>query len=850
MAGTIACNSLPRRVFMLRTLKRLFKSESPPVQGLPAAGKVSACVAAQHGSPSAPDHDRPRFPPNHKEHPVIHPTNLLADQRELITPLKDVLGLSPENFARYVEPVLLRYAEYVQLLPASHVHHHRGAGGLLRHGLEVAYHAGIQARGVTFRFDGPLRQKHEHKTQWRLVYVLAGLLHDVGKPILDMRVVSASGEAVWEPFRASLWQWSQEHGVERYVVHWLVGRQHRQHEKLGFIVANQVIGAEVFAYISQIDRTILPTLMSVLGGQAKPDELLQKAVVIADRHSVSADLKLNRIEVDGTVHHVSVDQRLLEIMRELTRIGQWKTHGADATVWIIDASGSAYIDWEVAVGDIVRMANSLSMTGVPRDPHTLADILLERGIAESGQRTIDGVKHDERYHLLKANGKEFLALKISDARYIFTHTVPLPPQSVTVPDTPTTGADQGTALAATAPACEITVETASEKDAQALLEAVSVQLVQEESEKTKPPTKPIVSIPPIDDLIVQLVAEEGDPPPLDDADYAKGSPSGDSDATQQTGDAPSQPPATPDEAASVKPALSKREVLASTLSALGDEAHSLTALITAVLDGKEPLGQRLVVLSAKKVGLRYPAAVQGGDKPVLDAVAQWGGTGALVADPVMPGKYVMRHKGESMLLLNKMLSTQVKAALDEIAQQADPFAQMERADTAPDDAACVVVDTSSPESPTPPAQAVPQAPTDAPPTPTPPDLPAVSERNPPQQDSAPITPDTLDARLPPARTPIDLEKAGMWTRALTPQEAIEQLKQMMCVGHGPWLTGPVLREGNTVSVDYDSTTNQIIARHPYISRNKLRFAFTATPIRGITVKAGRIMVTLPKGEGL
>src|SRR5690606_37494031 len=158
---------------------------------------------------------------------------------------------------------------------------------------------------------------------------------------------------------------------------------------------------------------------------------------------------------------------------------------------------------------IVRLANSLSMSGLPRDPHALADILLERGIAVPSTRTVDGVTHDERYHLLKANGQEFLALKISDARYIFTYTVPLPPQPVPTSDTSIIGQERAP-TADTAPGGDVTVQAASETEAQALLEAVSVQLVQEEDERAKSPTKPIVTIPATDDLIAQLVAEEGD----------------------------------------------------------------------------------------------------------------------------------------------------------------------------------------------------------------------------------------------------------------------------------------------------------------------------------------------------
>lgn len=836
---------------MLRTLKRLFRSE-PFTQ--PASSAVRKGVSAAAATPKSTKRtiapDRPRFPPSHREHPVIDPASLLSDQRELISPLKDVLGLSPENFARYVEPVLLRYAAYVQLLPASHVHHHRGAGGLLRHGLEVAYHSGIQARGVTFRFDGPLRQKHEHKTQWRLIYTLAGLLHDIGKPISDMRVVSVSGNDVWEPFRKPLWDWSQENGIDRYVVHWLAGRQHRQHEKLGFVVANKIIGDEVLAYISTIDRAMLPTLMNVLGGQAKPDDPLQKAVTVADRHSVSTDLKQNRIEIDGMEQHVSLDQRLLEIMRELTRTGDWKANGKDGTVWVIDTSGSAYIDWEVAVGDIVRMTNSLAIPGMPRDPHALADILLERGIAEPGKRTVDGVVQVERYHVLKVQGNEVLTLKISDARYIFVNTLPLPPQ--TVASAPYSAEQQASSSGSEDEETPVVaVAPASDADAQALLETIAAQVATDKQEGTTPPKKPIVIIPPIEELIEQLVEEEGDPPPLHEEDFSQEgheNQAGNSSTEKITDKyAPAQAEATAlhasDPQASVDPGPSKRALLEAALETLGEGASQLVSIINAVLDGKEPLGQRLILTGTKAV-LRYPFSLQSAERPVLEAVAQLGATGALLADPVMPGKYVTKQNGQSVLILNNTLSALIRAAVEETEQLEDPFAAFKDSSNAHTDKP-TFVPTLLAEAPT---EAVPVEPPSQ-------KTSSLSEQSgqseqtflmaqdPPPEKEAPKSV-VVDIVHTPVKERVDLKSAGLGVKELTPTEVVQRVKQMILEGAGPWLAGPVQREGNVVSVEYESTCNLFIAHHPNFSRSRFRSAFVTVPVSGIKVRSGRIFVTL------
>jgi conjugal transfer pilus assembly protein TraI len=93
------------------------------------------------GDVSIDDAEIPRYLPFLKGLPVAAPARIVTTQSELIARLQDGLAFTDTRFAALVRPVIERYAAFVHLLPASEAHHHRGAGGLFRHGLEVAFHA-------------------------------------------------------------------------------------------------------------------------------------------------------------------------------------------------------------------------------------------------------------------------------------------------------------------------------------------------------------------------------------------------------------------------------------------------------------------------------------------------------------------------------------------------------------------------------------------------------------------------------------------------------------------------------------------------------------------------------------
>jgi conjugal transfer pilus assembly protein TraI len=141
-----------------------------------------------------------RYPPFLRGLPVTAPERLLATQSTLIGQLQDALAFTHARFATLVHPVLSRYAAFVHLLPASEAPHHRGAGGLLRHGLEVACRAAQASQGLVFALDRPPSERRAIEPRWHLAAGLAGLCHDLGKPVSDVAVTDREGTHTWQPF--------------------------------------------------------------------------------------------------------------------------------------------------------------------------------------------------------------------------------------------------------------------------------------------------------------------------------------------------------------------------------------------------------------------------------------------------------------------------------------------------------------------------------------------------------------------------------------------------------------------------------------------------------------------------
>ncbi|MVC38744.1 phosphohydrolase [Vibrio cholerae] len=370
------------------------------------------------------DAEIPRYPPFLKGLPAASPEDLQSTQDELIAKLRQVLGFNQLEFQRLIQPCIDHLASYVHLLPASEHHHHSGAGGLLRHSLEVAFWAAQAAEGIIFVASGTPVEKKELEPRWRVAAALGGLFHDIGKPVSDLSITDEDGRYQWNPFLETLSQWTTNNSIERYFIRWRDGRCKR-HEQFSILVLNRVMTPELLAWLTQPGPEILQAMLEAIGN-TDPEHVLSKLVIEADQTSVQRDLKAQRISVDDNALGVPVERYLLDAMRRLLASSQWLVNQRDARVWIRKSNQSTnlYLVWKSAAKDIIELLAKDKIPGIPRDPDTLADILIERGLATKSAS-------NERYEslapevLIKDDKPIWLPmLHISEADLLFSSNVP------------------------------------------------------------------------------------------------------------------------------------------------------------------------------------------------------------------------------------------------------------------------------------------------------------------------------------------------------------------------------------------------------------------------------------------
>jgi conjugal transfer pilus assembly protein TraI len=366
-----------RRMASYAAMKSWFSLFKPPVTPM--------LVAVAESTPSRTDEDDiPRYPPFAKGLPAASVERILATQTELLDAIRHTLALPAEAFQTVVMPVIARYAAFTHLLPASEAHHHRGAGGLFRHGLEVAYWAVMASEGVLFGIGSTPLERKGQEPRWRLAVCLAGLLHDIGKPVSDLSILDRDGRTQWNPYLENLTDWAAKNGVDRYFLRWR-DKRYQRHEQFSVLVTERVLTAECLSYLTQYGPEIMQAMLEAIAGVDR-GAMFHTLVIEADRKSVERDLKANHIPVDSSLG-VPVEKYLLDAMRRLIGSGRWTANTRGARVWRF--ADGLHVVWKAGAQEISELLAKDRIPGIPRDPDTLADILIERGLAVP-RKTADG----------------------------------------------------------------------------------------------------------------------------------------------------------------------------------------------------------------------------------------------------------------------------------------------------------------------------------------------------------------------------------------------------------------------------------------------------------------------------
>lgn len=320
----------------------------------------------------------PRYPPFMKGLPVVPPSKLLETQKELIDRIADAAILSGDPFQRHFYAALERFASYAHLLPASQSHHHRGAGGLLRHSFEVALWALQSADKVLLDSAKTPFQRREMEPRWQLAVFLAALCHDAGKPVTDLTISDRERKHIWKPIKEDLFVWADKNNVDAYFIDWREGRS-RQHTALSNLIADRIISAETLEWIEESNTELIIWLMESLNCNPSPTNLIYDIVIKADQASVERDLKSMGVVMAGYDIGIPIERHLTDIMRRFVKERVWRVNEPGARLWNIE--GNIYLVWPASGEELTKQVSEDGVPGIPRSPDGILDMLVDRKLA-------------------------------------------------------------------------------------------------------------------------------------------------------------------------------------------------------------------------------------------------------------------------------------------------------------------------------------------------------------------------------------------------------------------------------------------------------------------------------------
>lgn len=219
---------------------------------------------------------------------ALDPEALLAPHTHRLIQIRQQVGIPTAHWTTLYERLLLDFAAFVQMLPASEAHHHCEAGGLLQHCLDTTLRALTIRRGVLLPAGAGTEQLAEKQDVWTYATATAALLHDLGKPVVDQAVTlfEADGQVLgrWNPLAGPM------PAQATYAVEFVRGRRYRLHPRLPPMLVQFIVPSVGLEWISSDLDVFEAWLATISGGDSELAGELGRIVRQADSESVSGDL--------------------------------------------------------------------------------------------------------------------------------------------------------------------------------------------------------------------------------------------------------------------------------------------------------------------------------------------------------------------------------------------------------------------------------------------------------------------------------------------------------------------------------------------------------------------------------
>ncbi|MDR0480098.1 MAG: TraI domain-containing protein, partial [Burkholderiaceae bacterium] len=259
-----------------------------------------------------------------------------------ITEMGRISRFSNPVFERDCLEPLRRYAEFVQLMPASEAHHHAHAGGLLAHTIEMVL-ASLHGRvGHLLPENARIETIDAQRDEWTLVVFYAALLHDIAKPLTDLRITwrAKNLEAVrWMPLAGSLVDLAQGRVQAEYLVAFTAKaeRDYSAHSRTSLLLLQRMASPTALAILAR-QPSVFEALNRYLAGQDK-DSLLAQIVRHADKASVQRALASGSRARFATAQSVPLVDLLMQALKTMLRNGTaLPLNRSGAAGWVHDGA--------------------------------------------------------------------------------------------------------------------------------------------------------------------------------------------------------------------------------------------------------------------------------------------------------------------------------------------------------------------------------------------------------------------------------------------------------------------------------------------------------------------------------
>lgn len=327
-------------------------------------------------APSSPRLETASF--DMKALPILSASELLAHcgHDAQLTGLFRAFGMSEKHFDTLVRRPVHRFAEAVQLAPASENNHHCGPGGLLTHTLEVIAAALQIRRGYQLPIGASPDVMAQEEHFWTYGVFVSCLFHDIGKVLCRFQLVLnlPDGSArVWTPHDVPI----HKTGADSYQIRF-VDSPYKAHQRLSVTLFGSMLPRTARAWLMQ-NADVMAQVLASIWGDGYESGVIGEIVTLADRASTGQNQDITDASRRFAGAKESVADRLIQKLRQLLSEREIKLNQSGAMGWV--AGEHTYFVCRPLAEKLIQAMKDAGEKGIPTDPVRIYDVLQEHGFA-------------------------------------------------------------------------------------------------------------------------------------------------------------------------------------------------------------------------------------------------------------------------------------------------------------------------------------------------------------------------------------------------------------------------------------------------------------------------------------